>query len=163
MRMRQTFSGGKELSAALAELGDEATVAGRRSLRATANMLRDAFKEAAPVDPKGPTRKFWRLKGGGSGSGFYGRLKDNIRVREARARKDHTIVMIVSMGNAFWGSFLEFGTKFLAARPWARPVFDRMHNMLISTLGKQLGSQIEKAAKRIARRNRAVLPNGRNG
>lgn len=159
MRVSVKFEGGQDLSRALATLGDESTVAGRRSLRTTANELRDALRESAPRGD-GPTKKTKRLKSGGSASYDYGRLKDNIRVTESRARKDNTIVMKVSTGNAFWGRFLEFGTVNMRARPWMRPVFDRMQNVLVASLGKQLGIQIERAAKRIAR---GTLANGRNG
>lgn len=132
------FEGGRELSAALKALGDEATVAGRRALRSTGNELRDEIKSAAPVGPGQHER--------------YGHLRDNIRVREQRAQRDNTIVMAVTTGRAFWGNFLEFGTRKMAARPWMRPVFDRMHSRLIARLGDDLGTQIERAAKRIERR-----------
>lgn len=153
------FSGGLELSKALGELGDEATVAGRRALRGTAKELQEAFVEAAPRQEQA-TRKYWRRKDGSVGSAMYGQLFQNIRVREAKARADNTIVMMVSTGDAFWGTMLEFGTKFITARPWMRPVFDRMHNSLIAALGRNLGLQIERAARRIERKHRKA---GRGG
>lgn len=151
MKMVVKFEGGAELSANLAKLGDEATKAGRRGLRATARELQAALVEAAPRS-EGGSRKYWKRANGTSASEYYGQLHENIKVREVAARKDHTIVMRVTTGNAFWGLFLEFGTVRMRARPWFRPVFDRMHNRLIDALAKSLGSEIEKAGKRIDRR-----------
>jgi len=160
MKMNLKFEGGADLSRALSELGKDATVAGRRSLRATANEFRDALRAAAPRNAKGETKKSWTRKDGSVGSARYGQLRENIKVRESRARVNNTIVMMVTTGNAFWGSFLEWGTVKMRARPWFRPVWDRMQNVLIARLGQKLGGQIEKAAKRVAKRG--VLPNGRN-
>jgi HK97 gp10 family phage protein len=151
MKTSVTFEGGRELSQALATLGPEATVAGRRALRASAKELAEAVRSNAPVG-EGSAQKSYRTKVGQSVKYNYGRLKDNIRVREARARKDNTIVMQVTSGNAFWGRFLEFGTVKMGARPWFRPVFDRMHNSLVKAISKNLGTQIERAAKRLARK-----------
>lgn len=162
MKVNVTFEGGAELSRALAELGDESTVAGRRGLRRAAKELQQELVEAAPRQEKA-SRKYWKLKRGGTNSAMYGQLFQNIRVREVPARRDNTVVMQVSTGNAFWGSFQEFGTVNMDAKPWMRPVFDRMHNGMIAALGRFLGMEIEKAAKRIERRARKVLPNGRNG
>lgn len=160
MRMTVNFEGGKDLSRGLRALGDESTKVGRRSLRQTANLLRDELIAAAPRNPAGATEKSKRLKDGSVARYRYGQLFQNIRVRELRVRMDNTIGMVVSTGNAFWGNFLEFGTRKMAARPWFRPVWDRMQNRLIAELGQVLGKNIEGAARRQARR---VLPNGRNG
>lgn len=162
MRTTVRVEGLKELEKSLKALGDEATVAGRRALRREANMLRDALKEAAPYSgDNANTTKYRRLKArkgkrrilaGLVRMTDYGHLRDNIRVREAKARKDHTIVMMVHTGRAFWGSFLEFGTRKMAARPWMRPTFDGMQMGIVEGIKKQLGRQIELAAKRLARR-----------
>lgn len=50
----------------------------------------------------------------------------------------------------FWGGFQEFGTVHEAARPFERPAFDRGADGVIQTLGKELGSGVERAAKRLA-------------
>lgn len=160
MRMQVKFDGGVELSRGLRALGDESTKVGRASLRKTANLMRDELIEAAPRNPKGPTEKVRRLKDGSVARYSYGQLFQNIRVREMRVRQNNTIGMVVSTGNAFWGTFQEFGTSKLRARPWFRPVWDRMQNRLIAELGQILGKGIEQAARRQARK---VLSNGRNG
>lgn len=163
MRTTVKVEGFKELEKSLKALGDEATVAGRRALRREGNMLRDALKEAAPYSgDDANTTKYRKLKAkkgkrralaGLVRRVDYGHLRDNIRVREEKAKKDHTIVMSVTTGWAFWGSFLEFGTRKMAARPWMRPTFDRMQMGMVEGIKKQLGRQIELAAKRLARRS----------
>lgn len=152
MRMTTKFEGGLELSRGLRALGEESTKVGRRSLRKTANELRDALIDAAPRNEAGETEKSWRRKDGTVARARYGQLFQNIRVREMRVRKDNTIGMVVSTGNAFWGSFLEFGTVKLRARPWFRPVWDRMQNRLVASLGQILGQEIERTARQIERR-----------
>ena len=152
MRFNISVSGGADLSRALASLGDESTVAGRRALRSAAKELQTALIAAAPRgtgDAQSENRR------------RYGQLFKNIRVREARALRNNTVVMTVSSGDAFWARFLEFGTVRMKAKPWFRPVWDRMQNRLVSGIGTQLGIQIERAARRIARRG--TIPNGRNG
>lgn len=160
MRMTVHVEGLKELEEALFALGDESTVAGRRALRATSNGLRNALIEAAPHSGRASTRKYWRLKSGEVGSADYGHLRDNIRVTEQKVRKDHSIIMRVHTGDAFWANFLEFGTRNMAARPWMRPVFDRLRATMLSELKANLGRQIELAAKRNARKARKAKAKG---
>lgn len=50
----------------------------------------------------------------------------------------------------FYASFSEWGTRNEAARPFMRPAFDRDGQALIDRLGKELGSGVERAAKRLA-------------
>lgn len=159
---RSRMEGAAELSAALAALGAEvATKIGRQAVRASAVELRDELVEGAPLGPGG--KKYWRLKNGDVRSRDYGHLRDNIRVRAVRSRKQNHIVYEVTTGRAFWGTFLEFGTVSMRPHPWFRPILDRLHNRLFDVQADLLRTGIEKAAKRLARRSRAVLPNGRNG
>jgi HK97 gp10 family phage protein len=162
MRMTVQFEGGRELSAALRTLGEESTKTGRKALRLTAKELQAELVAAAPRQAGGASTKSKRLRDGTVARYSYGQLFENIRVRERAAQRDNTIVMEVSTGRAFWGRFLEFGTSKMAARPWFRPVWDRMQNRLIGTLGQTLKVEIEKTTKRQARASRRVLANGRN-
>lgn len=50
----------------------------------------------------------------------------------------------------FYGGFEEFGTVKEAARPFMRPAFDRAGQSVIESLGKELGTGVERAAKRLA-------------
>lgn len=153
MRTTVTIDGLAELDRALAELGPEATKVGRTALRATANEVRDAVKAAAPVGT-GTTKKTARNKRGDVREYDYGRLRDNIRTREVRARRDNSVVMAVTTGNAFWGRFLEYGTRKMTARPFFRPAWDAAQRPALDTLQDKLGAGIERTAKRLARLRR---------
>lgn len=50
----------------------------------------------------------------------------------------------------FYLMFPEFGTVHESAHPFMRPAFDRDGHALIDRLGKELGSSVERAAKRLA-------------
>lgn len=50
----------------------------------------------------------------------------------------------------FYGGFEEFGTVKESARPFLRPAFDRDGRTVIDDLGRELGSGVERAAKRLA-------------
>lgn len=140
--IRVKMEGVAELKAALEELGEvTATKVGVRANREAAAELRDNLQAVAPYDPTERERK-------------YGHLRDEIRVRKVKARALHTIVHIVSTGRAFWGSFLEFGTVKMAARPWWRPLVDANYQRIFKLQTSKLGDGIEREAKRIARKNR---------
>lgn len=131
-----------ELRAALEAIGTEvATKVGRRADRLAANKMAAVMKATAPVSDGNQS----------PGSKKYGRLKDNIRVRLARARKEGVIVYNVTAGRAFWGFFQEFGTKNMPARPWMRPAFDTTVQAAIDTQINELLGGIETTAKRAAR------------
>ncbi|MCA3255078.1 MAG: HK97 gp10 family phage protein [Alphaproteobacteria bacterium] len=157
---RIKVQGAAELRAALAELGPEvATKVGRTANRKAARALADEVRRNTPVNPEGETPKYRVSKGGVSTKAFYGQLKDNIRVRLRRARREFTITYQVTTGRAFWARFLEFGTVNMSARPFMRPAFDAMREKLLGAQIEELGRGIERAAKRARRR---MLPNGRN-
>ncbi len=145
--------GVEDLRKALAELGDGATKAGRAGLRAQATAVRNELRAAAPVGT-GPTVRKRRLKSGATAQADYGRLKDNIRVREEKATTDNTLVMMVTTGRAFWGAFQEFGTVNMPARPWFRPVWDRMEGVVQDQLAARLRKAIDAAARRRAKGGR---------
>lgn len=52
-------------------------------------------------------------------------------------------------GEAFYWRFLEFGTKYIAARPFLRPAFESKKNEALDTIKKKLADAIEKTAKRL--------------
>lgn len=162
-RSNESLAGFKR---ALAELGTEvATKVGAAANAKAARELRDVVKEHAPQNPEGATWKYWRLKNGESQKRLYGQLRDNIRVRRQRARKQHHIVHHVTTGRAFWGMFLEFGTVNLQAQPWFRPIVEVVGGRILDLQARELGQGIERAARRAARHTRKfgpVLPNGRN-
>lgn len=148
-RVRVKFTGGKELEQALREMGEEwATKAGYRANLKAAQHMRDRYVEAAPYQP-GPTVKSWKRKDGTVVKADYGHLKENIRVRRDKSRKQGNVVHLVTAGKAFWGRFLEYGTRKMAARPWMRPAFEAHREQAVDIQLGELNSLIERAAKRI--------------
>jgi len=149
-------SGGKvqlhgvtELKAALAELSDEvATKIGVAADRKAANLMKEAMVAIAPYNPNGSTRSRKSKKGVVTKTD-YGHLRDNIRVRRARAKTDGKIVFTINTGAAFWGYFLEFGTVNMSARPFMRPAFDATREAAVNVQIEELKSGIVRVAKRV--------------
>ena len=72
----------------------------------------------------------WRIKKGASGTVTYG---------------------VGSRGYAFYGKFLEFGTKYITARPFLRPALDSSYLWAIEAVASVLKQKIEKEiAKQVA-------------
>lgn len=163
--IRGKLEGAKELDAALAALDREvATKLGAKAVRTSASELHGALVEAAPYLP-GDRVKQWKRSNGTVAQANYGHLRDNLKVRKvpkSKLRKPHFILYQVSTGNAFWGNFLEFGTRYILPRPWMKPVFDRLKGKLLEIMTDTLRLGIDRVAKRAARKARAMLPNGRN-
>jgi len=110
---------------------------------AGAAVLKEEAKSRAPVrsDPPGPMKvskgsskgrlpgflrasiKAWRIKGGAKGSVTHG---------------------IGTRGYAFYGKFLEFGTKYITARPFLRPALDVAYLRAIEAVASVLKQKIEK-------------------
>jgi len=59
----------------------------------------------------------WRIKNGARGTVTYG---------------------VGARGYAFYGKFLEFGTKYISARPFLRPALDAAYLRAIDAVGKAL-------------------------
>lgn len=150
-----------ELKAALAELSNEvATKIGVAADRKAANLMKDAMVAIAPYNPKGSIRSR-TSKAGVVTKTDYGHLRDNIRVRRARATTDNKVVFNINTGNAFWGYFLEYGTVNMSARPFMRPAFDAFKGAAIDVQINELKVGIERVAKRV-KKGRAVNATGRS-
>lgn len=145
------------MRAALAELETAvATRIGRLVVRTLARKLRDALYAAAPHRP-GVQFKVYTAKSGTVVRRDYGDLRDNIKVKAVRAKKQGHIVYEVTTGFAFWANFLEFGTRRMRARPWFRPAFERLAPTLLAEMGPLLWAEIEKQLKK---RGRGIGHNG---
>ena len=149
-------SGGKvqlhgvaELKAALAELSDEvATKIGVAADRKAARLMAAEMVAIAPYNPSGSIRSRTSKKGVKTRTD-YGHLRDNIRVRRARAKTDGKIVFTINTGNAFWGYFLEFGTVKMPPHPFMRPAFDATREAAVNVQIEELKTGIERVAKRV--------------
>lgn len=131
------LAGAAALDAQLAALGEKvATEIGRDAVVASAEALQNAWMAGAPYDPAGR-----------GGAAKYGHLKANITIGPVRARNVHAVVWKVTTGDAFWGRMLEYGTVKMTARPWARPIVERMKSTLIQIQIAKLNERIEAVAR----------------
>lgn len=159
---RIEMSGVKELDAKLAAIGKEvATKIGTQAIKASAERLAKEWETQAPYRP-GTRKKYWSTAGGTTQSAYYGHLRENIKIRKVDPDKATAIVFGVTTGNAFWSHFLEFGTVRQPARPWARPIVERMKGELVNIQVDVLRVGIERAARSPSTRFGPVNTTGRN-
>lgn len=145
------LKGMDELKRALAELEPEiATKAGTAATRKSAQFMRDRMRDAAPQGHE-PTVKSRKRKDGTVVKVDYGHLRPNMRIRRVKARRQHFIVYHVTVGRAFWGRFLEYGTINMEARPWMRPTFDASAKEVVVVQLTELDAAIKRANRKLAR------------
>ncbi len=164
MQIGISMPGLAELDKVLGDLGHAvATEIGSDAIKASADLLRDAWQLAAPYDPR-PKTKSWTLKSGEVRSKDYGHLNQNIRVGSVTPEKENAVVFKVTTGNAFWGYFVEIGTVKMRPQPWARPELERLKSALVNVQIETLRDGIESVVGNgaTAAANRPTLANGRN-
>ena len=83
----------------------------------------------------------------------YKHLYQNIDVKPLRSlrRKKGIRGARVSTGKAFWGLFLEFGTRYITAQPWFRPAVTKARNAAVAALREKLGTGIEREARKLVK------------
>lgn len=103
-----------------------------------------AVAAAAPEDedrPSSSSLEYWWRKS------MYGRLKDNIKVKASKRDKNTgQRGAYITTGKAFWGHFLEKGTRYIAAKPWFLPAFSSVKDKIIAELGRRIGAGIVREA-----------------
>lgn len=105
-------------------------------------LTRAEIRQLAPEGAaNGPTR----------GPGY---LKKNIKVYGVRLTQEGVMSARVGVGKAFYGGFLEHGTKKMRARPWFGAAVEAARAAAIKAVGDVLKVEIEKAARKWARRGR---------
>ena len=147
------ITGAREMEAVLRQLPDYiAKNVLNKALRQAAEPILDEARALAPVgqESKGRVRLRTSKRGKVSISN-YGKLKLNLRIATVPAnRTPHSATVVVTVGKAFWGMFVEFGTRLMSAKPFLRPAFEAKKMESLNRLGKSLGDEIEKAAKKLA-------------
>lgn len=145
MSSRFKLEGFDELKRSLEAVGEEiATKAGQAAIRQSAKTLANNVKARAPYEENEEERS--------GASVTYGHLRDNIRIRKGKPRKAHSVSAIVTIGNAFWGRFLEFGTIKMMARPFFRPALEASKEQIVEELHKNLSKALASAVKRHGRK-----------
>lgn len=133
----------RELEAALSELPKST---GKAVLRRT------AIKALEPFD-KAWRAKAPRLTGALEESGGVGTKLTKRQARLNRKREDKASVEVYAGPNDPSAIQDEFGNEHQAAQPFARPAWDGTKEEALEIVKSELGTQIEKAAQRLARKN----------
>lgn len=134
----------KELDEFLKQLPEQIQ---RRALQqatlAGARVIRDSAAGRAPMRyfPPGPMKAY-------KSSSKYrlpGFLRASVKVWRLKKDAKGTVSYAVgARGLAFYGRFVEFGTRFVGARPFLRPALDAMHLWAIEAVAAVLRQKIEK-------------------
>ncbi len=135
-----------------------------------ARMLRDAIRAAAPED-KGVLKKsisIGRKKlmpNGELGEAYWvgpskkyhkyanTRFNRGSRTKRGKQRDAQVGKAYVSDGPAYYGKFLEYGSKHQAAHPWLRPAAEANAQRIVDTVNTELLARVDRLVKAIARAN----------
>ena len=79
-----------------------------------------------------------------------GHLKRNIKIRLAKSAKGEAKGYVYVSFKAFYGKFVEYGTKKMSAKPFLRPAFDGKWQGAAKKIGDLLWSMTAAAAKNLA-------------
>lgn len=159
----------RELDELFKKLGSEvATNVGWLAVAAGAKHMQTEMRKRAPLQMKGPHggppqrikyKKGFVTRGKRKGQAitrkyYYGSLRQNIVVRRPRKiRNPNTVLLRISTGNAFWGKFLEYGTKKkdgslkMRARPWFKPIMQSEFPRSQQLIAENLTKNFDKAAR----------------
>lgn len=142
----QYIEGLDGLDAALKEFPDKlAKKALRRAMSQGGAILRDEMKVRAPrqAEPRSLT----------SGGAKYGPLWRNIRMSLRFLPRDPSVLVKVGPRAkvAFYALFGEFGTSHQPARPWLRPIWERLKQRTLDKIVSELRSSVDKIANEVKR------------
>lgn len=106
--------------------------------RAGANVIR---KEARARAPRGGVSSAMSKK--------FGPLHKKIRSRRVKKTR-RSVEFVINEGSAFYGKFLEFGTKNIAPQPWITPAFDTKASAAVQKVFERLAKGVEKTTTELA-------------
>lgn len=160
--MKVSFSGGREIEAALREIGSKATAknVGRRALLKAAEPIRDKAQQLAPDDPKTGAGKF---------------LPESIKAAPGRRNKGDRVWAVIGIdasddpatekprqgggtyrdpGVAGVAVIQEFGAPAanVPAQPFMRPAWEAEKAATPQRIADELWIDLEKTAQRAARK-----------
>lgn len=134
------FAGGKEMLTVMKKLDrDVERKLGMSALRSGARKILAEAKRLVPVRTE-------RLKKAITVKGVpkrFGVIQLAIGVKRGKKRSDTT--------GAWYAHLIEFGTKFMPAKPFLRPALDSRHKEAIQVVGNRLWRLISKETKVIKR------------
>lgn len=150
-------TGLRELQDALKELPKNvARNALRGSVYAGAKIIIDEAKTRAPVltgpvshghQPPGTLKRSIIMKQIPEQSGLY-KQTFYVTVRKGKEYRHQGKKGNLSQ-DAFYWTFVEFGTCYMAARPFLRPAFESMKQAAVDAIKSRLAERIEKAANEL--------------
>lgn len=145
--------GARELERVLKQLPDyiaKRVVVG--ALRQGAKVVLAEAQARAPVGQEAKGRlQLRRNRRGKIVVANPGKLKQSLGIVTVAAKRTaHSATVAVSVRKAYWGLFLEFGTRKMAARPFLGPAFEATKGAALEAFGRALGDGMEKAARRLA-------------
>ncbi len=79
----------------------------------------------------------------------YGQLHRNLKVENKRRKRQGARGAALTTGDAFWGNFLEKGTRYIDATFWFSNAFRRVNAMVLEELRKRISSGIDKEIKKL--------------
>lgn len=71
-----------------------------------------------------------------------------VRVQRKKRKGPQTVAGILGTGAAFWGRFLEFGTRKMSAKPWFGPAFRAAGPEALEIIKAELRAALRKAGGR---------------
>lgn len=149
--MKFDIPGLADLDKALGELPKTTAKAalrrtGLKALEPFVNKVRsmapiDADPESSPKRPPGTLR-----------NSYHAGTKLNRSQAKTAKREGKSYVEVYAGTNDPAGVQTEFGNAHQAAQPHARPAWETTRGQVVDLIGKQLGTEIEKAAVRLAKK-----------
>ena len=80
-----------------------------------------------------------------------GTLLRSLTVFPLRQGKRRTVVFVGAGPEGFYGRFLEFGTRFMPARPWLRPALHAAFAPVLQAAQSEISEGIDKTVREVAR------------
>lgn len=113
---------------------------------AGARVIAKAAKKAAP-------RFEGKLSGGPKGTAAkhakYGNLRSNIKAKGLRKVAENKRSAIVIRGRAFWGEFINRGTRYIAATRWYDKALDAIMDSALETQRRYMVAKITQLALKV--------------
>ncbi len=146
MKVTTKLTGWKEFDDLLKEFPDAVQNRVAQGVtNAGARVIRKEIKAAAPVDAD--KRSPLSLK--------HGRLKDNIKIYPMRYVKSRGQKGTrVNTGKASWGYWLEKGTRYIEARPWFLPAFEKATGAAVDRMREYFVDRMEKEIEKLKRKHK---------
>lgn len=117
----------------------------QKALSPAANIVVRAARLMAPKDTGRLSRAIFAMRSRRNSNGVFEERIVKVRYGKSQQKKNR---------DAFYWRFVEFGTKFMPAKPFMRPAFDRNRGRLVPVIRDSLAKSLREAARRASWRMR---------